>query len=75
MESFIINLIATVLGQMSPVIRESVNLWLDDMQKQAAETPNPWDDIFVLLLRVFLGARSGTDTGDKTDTRGQEETA
>lgn len=67
MEKFIINLLVSILGQMSPVLRESVILWLDDMQKRAAETPNPWDDMFVSFLRILLGAKSDADSGNQTD--------
>lgn len=64
MEKFIINLLASILGQMSPAIRGSVIDWLDTLQKAAAETPNPWDDMFVSFLRVLLGAKSDGDTGN-----------
>lgn len=67
MEQFLISILKGMLGQMSPAIRQSILDWLDSLQAAAAQTPNPWDDMFVSLLRILLGAKSNdvaTDTRD-----------
>ncbi len=66
MEQFLISILKGMLGQMSPAIRLSILEWLDGLQDAAAKTPNPWDDMFVSLLRILLGAKRN---GSEADTR------
>jgi hypothetical protein len=44
-----------VLSGATPEIRNQIKSFLADLEKKAADTPNPVDDILVLVLRIVLG--------------------
>lgn len=55
MGKLILALIARLLVDLTPQMREKLYVVLDDLQVKAAETANPVDDIFVGILRVICG--------------------
>ena len=54
MNEWIFRLIGLIIAVASPELRESLKTWLDTLEKQAAKTDNPWDDILVAMLRTIL---------------------
>lgn len=57
MNEWILRIITMVLGVMTPELRESLIAFVRSMEANAKETPNPWDDIFVGLLKSLLGIK------------------
>jgi hypothetical protein len=55
MIAIILDLLSKLLTGMSPKIRELILDFLKDLEVKAKETPNPIDDIIVLLLRILFG--------------------
>lgn len=55
MDKWIFRIIRMVLGVITPELRESLFAFVRAMEANAKETPNPWDDIFVGLLKTLLG--------------------
>lgn len=55
MLALILKLLSKVLTGMSPKIRELILEFLRDLEAKAKETPNPIDDMVVLLLRILFG--------------------
>lgn len=51
----ILELLSKLITGISPKIREEILEFLKDLEAKAKETPNPIDDIIVLLLRVLFG--------------------
>ena len=54
MNEWILRLIALVVTVMSPELRQRLVELLTDLEKQAAKTSNPWDDVLVGLLKTLL---------------------
>jgi len=48
-------IIEELLKRISPEIRMSIRKWLGELEQKAKETKNPWDDLFVALLRIVFG--------------------
>ncbi len=44
-----------VLSGATPEIRSNIKDFLADLEEKASATPNPVDDILVLVLRIVLG--------------------
>ena len=57
MNKWLLQLVTIMLGVITPQLREGLNEFISNLEKQAAETPNPWDDIFVGLLKTLLGVK------------------
>ena len=55
MLKLIYSVFAKVLAGASPEIRNRIKAFLADLEKKAAETANPVDDILVLVLRIVTG--------------------
>lgn len=54
MNEWIFRLIGLVVSVASPELRKALAELLNDLEKKAAKTPNPWDDILVAMLRTIL---------------------
>lgn len=54
-ESWLLNLLKMILDTISPELKKWIQEALLDLQKQAATTDNPWDDVFVALLLYLFG--------------------
>lgn len=52
-EAVIINAVLRLLGALFQMITPSL---LDDLEKAARETDNPWDDVFVKVLKALAGS-------------------
>jgi hypothetical protein len=55
MIAIILEILEKLLKGISPKIREAILEFLKDLEAKAKETPNPIDDIVVLLLRILFG--------------------
>jgi len=55
MNHWLVQLISQILIGMSPQLREGLKTWIRDMEAEAKTTENPWDDIFVGILKTVLG--------------------
>jgi len=55
-------ILATVLEELlkrvSPEIRLSIRKWIQELEKNAKETKNPWDDLFIALIKIVFGMES-----------------
>ena len=49
--------LGTVLGAVTPALRETIEKFLKDLYVKAKETKNPWDDFLVELLAGVLGIK------------------
>ena len=47
-------IIKLFLDAISPQIRQLIIDFVKDLSKRAEQTPNPWDDILVFILRTLL---------------------
>lgn len=54
MNQWIFRLIGLIIAVASPELRKGLDEWLTTLEKQAAKTDNPWDDILVAMLRTIL---------------------
>ncbi len=54
MNGWIANLLGQVVKQVSPEIRKGMIEFVLKMEEQAKATPNPWDDIFVGIVKFVL---------------------
>ncbi|GAH96921.1 unnamed protein product [marine sediment metagenome] len=54
MNQWIFRLIALVVGVVSPEIRKGAAELLDDLEKKAKATANPWDDMLVAMLKNIM---------------------
>jgi len=54
MNNWIATLLGQVVAQMSPEIRKGMVEFVNKLEAQAKATPNPWDDIFVGIVKFVL---------------------
>jgi len=47
-------IIALLISVISPEIRNLLIVFVKDLKVKASKTPNPWDDVFVLILCTIL---------------------
>jgi len=50
-ERIIMMLLPLILGTISPEIRNLLVEWVQNMERQAKATDNPYDDMFVAILK------------------------
>lgn len=55
MKDILIQLLKLILSAISPELRKWICEAMEDLEKKAATTPNPVDDILVAVLRKLLG--------------------
>lgn len=55
MIALILEILTKLIKGISPKIREEILNFLKDLEVKAKETPNPVDDVIVLLLRILFG--------------------
>ena len=55
MIAILLEILSKLIKGISPKIREAMLEFLKDLEIKAQETPNPIDDIVVLLLRILFG--------------------
>lgn len=54
MNSWVAALVRQLLSSISPQIRKALTDFVGELEKQAKETPNVWDDILVGILKTVL---------------------
>jgi len=54
MNKWLFQLITLVVTVLSPALRKSLETLLTDLEESASKTANPWDDMFVDLLKTLL---------------------
>ena len=54
MNTWLAMLLEQVVKQMSPEIRKGMVEFVHKLESQAKQTPNPWDDIFVGIVKFVL---------------------
>lgn len=57
MNKWVLQLVTMMLSVITPQLREGLDSFVANLEAQAKETPNPWDDIFVGLLKSLLGSK------------------
>lgn len=57
MNEWLFRLITMILSLISPELRQGLTDWVIKLEADAKETSNPWDDIFVGLLKSVLGIK------------------
>lgn len=56
MNEWIIRVFRLMVGVISPELRTGIAEWLNQLEAKAKKTPNPWDNVFVGILKsVLLG--------------------
>jgi len=51
----LVKILMSTLQNATPEIRQVLSEYLDSMEKKAAATDNPWDDILVMVLKGLAG--------------------
>jgi len=54
MNEWMLRILGMVFTVMTPELREGLKQFVLNLEKQAKATPNPWDDIFVGILKTVL---------------------
>lgn len=54
MNDWIMRLFGLVVTVISPELRKGLEEWLTQLEERAKKTPNPWDDVFVGILKSVL---------------------
>jgi len=54
MNEWILRLITLIVGAASPELRTMIKEWVLELDKRAKETPNPFDDVLVGLIKIVL---------------------
>ncbi len=54
MTGWLVTLLEQVVNHVSPEIRKGMVEFVLKMEEQAKATPNPWDDIFVGIVKFVL---------------------
>lgn len=54
MSGWMATLLGQVVAQMSPEIRKGMVEFVNKLESDAKATPNPWDDIFVGIVKFVL---------------------
>lgn len=54
MNDWIMRLFGLVVTVISPELRKGLEEWLNQLEQRAKKTPNPWDDVFVGILKSVL---------------------
>ena len=57
MNEWILRLITLIVGSASPELRQLIKEWVLELEKRAKETPNPFDDVLVGLIKIVLNIK------------------
>lgn len=55
LEKLVARIAEETLRRLSPEMRALIVQKVDELETAAAKTPNPWDDIAVMILKCALG--------------------
>jgi hypothetical protein len=53
-EKILLALLLQAAGEISESLRTSIRQSILELEKKAQATPNPWDNILVILLKTLL---------------------
>jgi len=53
-QALLVKMLPLMISQVTPTIKESARSILKDLESKAKATPNPFDDMFVELLKELL---------------------
>lgn len=59
MNQWLIRLLIQMILVMSPQLKDLLTAQVNELEAQAHSTQNPWDDLFVGLLKIILGIGQG----------------
>lgn len=54
MNNWLLILLQQMLSVITPQLRQGLIEFINNLEKQAKATPNPWDDIFVGIVKSVL---------------------
>jgi len=54
MNDWILKLIGLIFSVASPELRKMLEQWIGQLEAQAKNTKNPWDDVLVALLKQLI---------------------
>lgn len=54
MNNWLLMLVGQMLTVITPQLRQGLTEFVNTLEKQAKATPNPWDDIFVGIVKSVL---------------------
>jgi len=54
MNNWLLMLVGQMLSVITPQLRQGLTAFVITLEKQAKATPNPWDDIFVGIVKSVL---------------------
>jgi len=57
MDEWILRLIGMIITVLSPELKTGLTEFVAKLEADAKKTPNPWDDIFVGLLKTLFGIK------------------
>lgn len=57
MNEWLLRIITLVVGSASPQLRALIRDWVKDLESRAKETPNPFDDVLVGLIKIVLDVK------------------
>ena len=58
MNEWILRLITLIVGSASPELRKLIKEWVTELELRAKETPNPFDDVLVGLIKIVLNVNT-----------------
>lgn len=56
-ERLLLMLLPTILSSISPALREFLIDSINHMEANAEKTDNPWDDMFVKIIKALLNIK------------------
>ena len=54
MKDWFARLVGMVITVISPALKKDIETWILQLEVSAKKTENPWDDIFVGLLKSII---------------------
>jgi hypothetical protein len=56
LQEIVLKVVSNVIDKATPAIRQDIVNLVDSIDEKAKQTPNPFDDVLVDLLRAILKA-------------------
>jgi len=56
LQAIVLKVVSNVIDKATPAIRQDIVNLVDSIDEKAKQTPNPFDDVLVDLLRAILKA-------------------
>lgn len=55
MSKIIVDILLKAFSLLSPEMRKTLLAFVADLEAKAKLTQNPWDDVFVFVLKMLIG--------------------